>query len=190
MTRNADVSIPQSSTDHIKARDLMSPDVLTISDSSTVAELASFLIRHEISGAVVLNPDQELAGVVSMSDITEHVKNRADIVARGRSDYYVRGWQDDFEPMDLLEFHIEDSELRVSDILNPQVYFVPADAGLQEVAEMMLSGHLHRVLVTEGRELVGIISTSDFLKLFVSEQRVDQRASSGEVAESQAAAPA
>lgn len=174
MATTASKSPKNVSAGHIKARDLMSKDVLTISDDATVAELADFLIRHEITGAVVLNPENELAGVVSTSDITEHVKKRADITARGRSDYYVRGWQDDFEPLDLLEFHIEDSELRVRDILNPQVITVAEDTDLGEVADVMLRGHFHRILVAEGRDLVGIISTSDFLKLFVREERVHQ----------------
>jgi len=164
--------------DHIKARDLMTTEVLTIASDSTVAELSAFLLQHEITGAVVLDSENELAGVVSMSDITEHVKKRADITARGRSDYYVRGWQDDFEPLDLLEFHIEDSELRVRDILNPQVYVVSEDTEISAVADMMLNGRLHRILVTKGRDLVGIISTSDFLKLFVREERVHQSSSS------------
>ena len=42
---------------------------------------------------------------------------------------------------------------------------VDADAPGSHVARSMLDGHLHRLLVIEDRKVVGIISTSDLLRL-------------------------
>jgi CBS domain-containing protein len=47
---------------------------------------------------------------------------------------------------------------------------VPEDATVSEVASLMLKGHLHRVLVTRGEKVLGIISTSDLLGLLVDEE--------------------
>jgi CBS domain-containing protein len=38
------------------------------------------------------------------------------------------------------------------------------------VAEKLLKGHVHRLLVTRGAEVVGILSTSDLLGLLLTEE--------------------
>ena len=58
----------------------------------------------------------------------------------------------------------------MADIMTPAVYAVAEDATVSEVASMMLKEHLHRVLVTQGEKVVGIISTSDLLGLLIDEQ--------------------
>ena len=163
----------------LKARDLMTPNVMKVPGDVSVAELARFLIERRISGAVVLDQKGEPAGVVSMTDIAAHVKDHAE-TAPALPDFYVQGWQRKFDPSHLVEFHVEESDTRARDIMNPSVYTVAADAEISEVAEKMLTGHLHRILVTEDDELVGIISTFDFLKLFVGPESIHRRLPSGE----------
>jgi CBS domain-containing protein len=55
----------------ITAADLMNPHVLTVREDLTVQELASFLLRHQITGAPVEDARGHLVGVVSVSDIAE-----------------------------------------------------------------------------------------------------------------------
>ncbi len=54
--------------------------------------------------------------------------------------------------------------------MTPTVYSVPEDATVPEIASMMLSGHLHRLLVTRDDRPIGIVSTSDLLGLLVEER--------------------
>ena len=53
----------------ITAADLMNPEVLTVRDDATVAELARFLVDNEITGAPVEDADGRLVGVVSAVDL-------------------------------------------------------------------------------------------------------------------------
>src|SRR5579859_640019 len=55
----------------ITAADLMNPNILSVRDDLTVAELTSFLVRHHITGAPVENAGGRLVGMVSVSDIAE-----------------------------------------------------------------------------------------------------------------------
>ncbi len=155
---------------NLTARDLMTPDVLSVHEDMTVAELATFLIDHEITGAVVKNEDGHPLGVVSVVDIAANVGQRNEI---GRSspqpNFYVRGWEENYSKEEMLGLHIEDVELLVRDIMNRTVYSVSEDAPVSEVARKLLGGHLHRIVVTREGELTGIISTSDFLKLSLSQ---------------------
>ena len=45
------------------------------------------------------------------------------------------------------------------------VRLLPEDASVQEVANAMVTGRIHRVLVTRAKKMVGIISSLDLLPL-------------------------
>jgi CBS domain-containing protein len=149
------------------ARDIMNPEVLTVQDEMSVRELSSFLTSREISGATVEDSDGKLIGVVSLTDIALSASRSRSMPARDQSnpDFFVRGWEDSLEMSELAGFTIEDESLRVRQIMTAAVYEVDEAASVSEVAKTMLGGHLHRVLVTSGGKVVGIITTSDLLKL-------------------------
>ena len=59
--------------------------------------------------------------------------------------------------------------LHVRDIMTRTIYDVSSSAPMAEVLEVMLSAHVHRVLVTEKEAVVGIISTFDVLQHLASD---------------------
>ena len=60
---------------------------------------------------------------------------------------------------------VDDSQTTVSDIMTPTIFSVPSSADVQEVAEAMIRGHIHRIFATESGEIVGAISALDLLAL-------------------------
>jgi tRNA nucleotidyltransferase (CCA-adding enzyme) len=67
----------------VLVRDIMSRDVLKISESASVAELTSILTRHRITGLPVLDSKGKLVGVVSEFDVIDRRgKTVADIMSR------------------------------------------------------------------------------------------------------------
>ena len=63
-------------------------------------------------------------------------------------------------------FHIEsDSQVSTRDLMTPMVFQVAEDAGVQEVAAMMVNGGIHRVLVSRRGQVVGIVTALDMLKV-------------------------
>jgi CBS domain-containing protein len=58
----------------------------------------------------------------------------------------------------------------VGDIMTPTVYTVPADTPASELARTMVSGRIHRLFVTRGRRIVGIVTSLDLLKLLFEER--------------------
>jgi CBS domain-containing protein len=63
-------------------------------------------------------------------------------------------------------FQVEDANSgRVSDVMTPVVHAVSARTSLERVAQLMTRKHIHRVIVTRGRKVAGIISAVDLLKL-------------------------
>jgi CBS domain-containing protein len=156
----------------ITAADLMNPDVLTVPDDMTVRELASFLVENDITGAPVEDDAGHLVGVVSVFDIARLVGEDADDFELDEPEEIAVG--NGATDPDGLDEEADDDEddgddLLVEDIMTPDVWTVPEDATVPEVASLMLKEHLHRLVVTRQDEPVGIISTSDLLGLLMDE---------------------
>lgn len=153
----------------ITARELMTREVLTVSEDMPVTDLAAFFAENEITGAAVTNAREKLIGVVSLGDIAARVGESSDIVrSEFDPDFYVRGWEEIYNREEIAGLHVEHVDLLVRDVMNPSLYTVSEDTPVSKVAEKMLQSRLHRVFVTRGEALKGIISTSDFLRLFVA----------------------
>ena len=67
----------------VQVKDIMSKDVLKISQSASIDELTAILTRHRITGLPVLDNKGKLAGVVSEFDVIEKKgQNVADIMSK------------------------------------------------------------------------------------------------------------
>jgi CBS domain-containing protein len=152
----------------ITASDLMNPEVLTVRDDITVRELASFLIENEISGAPVADAEGRLVGVVSLVDIATVASGERRTRVDG-SGFFGPDWDDALDEEDMEDLPSDQDGLRVADIMTPEIFSVPEDATVSQIASLMLKGHLHRLLVTREDRAIGIITTSDLLGLLVGE---------------------
>ena len=150
----------------LNAADVMSTQVLAVRPDMSVHELAAFLTENQITGAPVLDAHGRLVGVVSETDIAECESDRAELV-RDRSDpeFDLRGWEDKVNVEDMRELHVEGSDLAVRDIMTPAAYTIPHDTPVSKVAQTMVAGRIHRLLVTRASRVVGIVTSLDLLKL-------------------------
>lgn len=154
------------SLDRLTARDIMRTDVLSVPEDMSVSELAGLLTDRMISGAPVVDQDNRLCGVVSLTDIVANEGKRQSI--RGGEhvgDFFLQGWEDELDETDLRPFHVMgDDDLSVSDIMTSIIYSVDESADLADMADAMISGRIHRLLVTRDDQMVGIVSTLDMLR--------------------------
>jgi CBS domain-containing protein len=159
-------------TTRITAHDLMSRDVAAVEPAMTMPELATFLEDRGISGALVRDPSGRPVGVVSVSDLAsvETLSGRSAESTSRRADFYARSWEAEFDDEDLRTLRIEEGDLTVGDLMTPEVVTVPAEATVGEVARTMLGQHIHRVFVSEGAEIVGLVSTSDLLGVLAADE--------------------
>ncbi|MCL4839918.1 MAG: CBS domain-containing protein [Thermoanaerobaculia bacterium] len=150
------------------ARDVMNSEVLTVRDDMSIDEVAALLADNEISGAPVEDREGRLVGVVSVTDIALAAAEGGKLAGdRSNPTFFVRGWEDRMEAEELAGLRIEGEGLLVREIMTPAVYSVPEDLPVSRVAETMIDSHIHRLLVTRGNQVVGIITTSDLLGLLV-----------------------
>jgi predicted transcriptional regulator len=149
-------------------KDLMNPDIMTVADDMTTDELARYLIEREISGAPVVDTQGNLIGVVSMTDIGRNMAEPADVESAPGSGFY-RDVAADLTLEDLGQRYVEERAVTVRDVMTPVIYQVPVTASAAEAARLMVEQHIHRLVVTQGKEPVGIITSLDLLKI-IAEQ--------------------
>jgi len=165
--QDPELSPALTNLERLRARDIMKANVLTISEDWPVTHLAEFLTENSISGGPVVSEDGRLVGVVSLTDVVRHdsFPNREPHREKSHG-YYRHALEKDYSEQDLSSFRFgEDDETHVGDIMTPMIFSVEEDASIGEVASTMVTGRIHRVLVTRGDELVGIISALDVLRL-------------------------
>ena len=153
----------------LKAKDIMNTEVMSVRDDLTVQELATFLTEREILGAPVVDSSGEVVGVVSCTDIAQSATEGNRVIwDRSNPDFYEQGWEGKVDPEEIRDLPIENKSLPVREIMTPTIYTVPEDTPLSDIAKAMVAGRIHRLLVTRGHQLVGIITTLDMLKVFSS----------------------
>ena len=121
-----------------------------------------------IEGIVHFGFDPQNEANARVTDIALASSQGGQLVAdRSNPDFYVRGWEESVEPEEMRGLHVERENLVVREIMTPAVYSVPEDTPVSRIAETMIDSHIHRVLVTRGEQVVGIVTSSDLLGLLV-----------------------
>jgi signal-transduction protein with cAMP-binding, CBS, and nucleotidyltransferase domain len=105
-----------------------------------------------------------IIGVVSVTDLLSRYAEDTDAKPRREPGWFQLSTEELGEE-DLESFEVpEESEDTARDIMTAEVFTVPATAGLREIADTMCKHRVHRVLVEEDRQLVGLLSTMDILE--------------------------
>jgi CBS domain-containing protein len=146
----------------------MTTDVVKVPADLTVAELADVFMENEISGAPVVDEEGALVGVVSVFDVARQSSGETGVVTEGGNpEFYVRGWEEQYTVEEFRKLRVQEGHLTVRDVMTPAAFTVEEDDPISDVARTLVDGHIHRVLVTRGHEVVGIISSLDLLRAYL-----------------------
>lgn len=148
---------------NLKARDVMTEDVAVVEADWTLDELRDFFLARSISGAPVCDASGKMIGVVSTTDLMRSVSEGATV---SEHELYLAGLDRRLAAEDMRAIHIETSSTtRVREIMTPLVFEVSPDDALYTIADMMIRGRIHRVFVTRGTKIVGVISALDLVRV-------------------------
>jgi CBS domain-containing protein len=158
------------------ARDLMTTQVTEVTPSMTLRELERTLLSAQIGGAPVVQSGR-LVGIVARSDIVRALAEAEDRAEEAVENYYLeppirsptaRSYV--VQPSDLVARQLD--ALTVRDIMRTRIIAVPPDTPAADVASQLLRYRIHRILVTEGERLLGVISTLDLVQLLAEPAHV------------------
>jgi len=144
----------------MRAQDVMTTPVITVTPETTVLEVAKLFVEHRISGAPVVDADGTVVGVISEGDLLRRVEIGTD---GGRR----TSWLDFFTDSNA-QSYVKTHGQRVGDVMSTDVISVDADTGLTEIATLLESRGIKRVPVLSGGKLVGIVSRANLLQALAS----------------------
>lgn len=141
----------------MKAKDIMTRDVVTVAPNASVHEVAALLAKHNISGIPVADKDKRLLGLVSEGDLVE----RVEVGAEPKGKWWLENFND---PQALASRYAKAHGAKAADVMTRQVATVGPDADLADVAEILHAHRVKRVPVVRDGKLLGIVTRSDIVK--------------------------
>ena len=145
----------------LTARDLMTPDVVTVPPETPVIAVARLLAERGISAVPVLDQAGTVVGVVTEADLIRRLAGEED---------RPQGWLRSLfaDPGEQAERYARTHGSTAAEIMTESVVSVtPADTATH-VAHLMEEKGIRRVLVLEDGKLRGIVSRADLLRALVS----------------------
>lgn len=144
----------------LKAKDIMTKDVITVKPDATVEELAKVFIEHNISGVPVVNENGDLAGIVTENDLISQNKRLHIPTFVRLFDAFIM-----LERPSKIEKEIKKmAASTVGDICTKDVITVTEDTSVEDIATIMAEKKVHLIPVVEGRKIRGIIGKMDMIK--------------------------
>jgi len=148
----------------LKAKDIMTKDVISVSPDIEIAQAAQILLEEGINGMPVVK-GTKLVGILCQSDLIAQQKKLPvpslftildGIIPLGSSKNFEKAIR-------------KMAATTVADAMTPNPVTVGLETELQDIATLMLDKNFHTIPVTNDGELVGIIGKEDILRTIVSE---------------------
>ena len=131
--------------------DLMTEEVETIRRDSNLADLAEIFDRHDIRHVPVVDEEGDILGLVSDRDLLRNVlTDQAEV------------------PLSVRNSAMEGTLVEM--IMTKEVVTVESNESLRIAARQLLDYKFGCLPVTEGTHLVGIVTQSDFLRVFADSE--------------------
>ncbi|HLL86614.1 MAG TPA: CBS domain-containing protein [Thermoleophilaceae bacterium] len=119
----------------VTVRDEMTPDVLTIEPARTLEDAARAMADRNAGAVIVIDPDQPGPGIVTERDISR-------AVGQGK----------------------DPKHEKVADHVQGSASYSEPDWPLVKAAKAMVSGGFRHLVVTDGGDLVGVLSMRDIVR--------------------------
>lgn len=141
----------------VKARDLMTRDVIKVARDTLLTEVARVMARRSISGLPVVDAENRVVGVISEKDFISHMCGSVDL----------RSF------MDVVAYCLSTKgclavpmrHQKAEEIMTSPPVTVTEETAVSDVASLMAEKKINRVLVTDGEgRLVGIVARADIVQ--------------------------
>lgn len=149
----------------ITAKDIMTRDVITVKQDTSIEELSKLLVRHNISGTPVVDDDGNLVGIVTENDLISRNKRLhiPTVVSFLDAAIYLESpkrFEDEVRRM---------AATKVGDICIRKVVTITEDTTLVDIATIMSEKKVHLLPVVKSGKIVGIVGKRDVVKAVASQ---------------------
>jgi CBS domain-containing protein len=140
----------------MRAADLMTRDVATVTPDTSIEHLCDLFRERKITGAPVVDGQGRLVGIVSKDDVL--FRRRGAAARRQETDIkalFTSGF---------VGFQQGGEASRVEEIMTRDVLSASEETSVVELSKMMWDRRVHRIPIVRGTVLVGIVSALDVCK--------------------------
>lgn len=141
----------------MKARDVMTPTVITVAPETPVPEIAQTMLERHVSALGVVDAKGAIVGVVSEGDLIR----RPEIDTDQHRSWWLRFFTSD---EDLARGYVKTHGMRAADVMTRPAETVPPQAELSDVVRVLEAKRIKRVFVVDKNKLVGVITRADLLR--------------------------
>ncbi len=143
----------------IKAKDIMTRNVITVRKELKVNDLIDLFIDNEISSVPVVDKKGKLVGIATKTDIIGHFMDLdLDLTVK----MGLKDLMDSTPDLEKLSIASE-TQLDVGNIMTPGPITARESWSVEKLAETMLDNRIHRLVITKGKKLTGIVSSIDII---------------------------
>jgi CBS-domain-containing membrane protein len=151
----------------LKAKDIMTKEVITVQPETEVVHAAKMLLEHHINGLPVVDKEGRLKGIICQTDLV--VQQRKIPLP---SFFIIL---DSFVPLTSSK-NIEKelrkmSAITVKEAMTPDPITVDPETSLEDIATLMVKHKIHTLPVLDQGRIVGIIGKEDILRTLMSGER-------------------
>jgi CBS domain-containing protein len=144
----------------ITVRDIMSPNVITVTPDMEIAEATRILLEKRVNGVPVVDTEGKLVGILCQSDLVAQQKQFPLPSIFTLLDGYMP-----LSSMKRFEKEVEKiAAATVAQAMTPDPVTVEPGVSIEEVAILMVDKNFHTLPVLEGDRLIGIVGKEDVLR--------------------------
>ena len=149
----------------LKAKDIMTREVITISPETEIAQAAKLLLVNRINGVPVIDDAGELVGILCQSDLIIQQKNIPIPSLFTLLDGFIPLTSSKKLDKEVAKI----AATKTADAMTANPVTVNPDTGIEEVAALMVEKSYHTLPVVEADKLVGIVGKEDVLRTLINE---------------------
>lgn len=148
----------------LKAKDIMTKEVITVSPDTEIANAAKILLENRINGLPVVDAFGRLVGILCQSDLVIQQKSIPIPSVFTLLESFIP-----LTSMKRIDKEVEKiAALTVKQAMTPDPVTIGPEADIEEVARLMVDKKYHTLPVVEGDKVVGIVGKEDVLKTLLS----------------------
>lgn len=145
----------------MKAKDIMTHRVISISERATVLDAAQLMIKRRISGLPVVDANGGLVGMITEGDLLR----RTELATEKTRNAFLRFL---LQPGRLAEEYVRSHGRFVGEVMTPDPITVSEDTSLDQIVTLLEKKRIRRVPVLHGGQLVGIVTRANVIKAFLA----------------------
>lgn len=147
--------------ENLSARDLMTPDVVTVPLETPIVAIARLMAERGISAVPVLGEKGEVKGIVTEADLLRRLAGQVDKPP---------GWFASMfgDPVRQAERFARTHGVNAADVMTEELIYVTPETPAPQVAHLLEDRGIRRVLVMEEGRLRGVVSRADLLRALLT----------------------